>query len=556
MNRQTRLPLCWLLVWLTALSCNAIAQGPVPRPRFGSYNPPAVNAIGYYGILGEIAKPGVYSAEGREVTLQELIQQAGGVSRQASPAVRLVRQNRIAQGRYFDPAGRDPLLPGDVILVENLYPQGGSTAAVSIGLIGVMNRPVVVPMRADSAQLSTLMLALGQSPELARSVQIIVPSRHHLPSSATVPLANGTVLILDPKLLVAGNLPVFPDAIPMVRAVEPSTLPGGTPLPSGNVPPAMPQLPGEIPDNRLPVTNAGRNNGQVEATTLPFSNGGERPQANTASLPVPGSRLQPEPVPPKPAEPAKKPTIPLINADSEIVSGVDDLDLGTDDESAIESTAPAGFTFWQMLGIGGTVASLVGLAVLSRNVIGKDSPSIRGAMSDDDVVPASIRKRAAMPAPQMLQKHRRFDVPEPMPVAKGPRFQPKPIAETRHEIPAARQQEPHDLAELLAMHGPIETESVVLPHGLKLRRAPLSSAPYYRIDESADLPGAPHERPTTASTPQRSLDDAAIMKVPAPHFAASASSVKEPVPESVVPEMTGGKAIERALHQLLRGKLT
>ncbi len=555
MNRQTRLPLGCALVWLAAVTGHVFAQGPVPRPKFGSYIPPAASATGHYGILGEVAKPGVYSAEGPEVTLQELIQQAGGMSANGSPAIRLVRQNRIAQGRYFNPAGRDPLLPGDIVLVENLYPQAAGAQAVSIGLIGVMDRPVVVPMRADNAQIGTVMLALGQSSELARSVQLIVPSRQRPPTSASAPLANGTVLILDPKLLVAGNLPSFPEAIPMTRVAEPSMTQAATPAPIGVPQPALSQLPPSIPDNRLPVTNAARNNGEVEATMLPFSNGSQRPQANTASLPAPGSRLQP--VPAKPVEKPKKSTVPLLNADSEIVSSVDDLDLGTEDEPAIEAAAPAGFSFWQMLGIGGTVASLVGLAVLSRNVIGKDSPSIRTTMMDDDVVPESIRKRSAMPAPQMLQKHRRFDLPEPTLSAKRPRIQPKPIAETqRAEVASAQQTEPHDLAELLAMRGPIETESVVLPHGLKLRRAPLSSTPFYRIDDAAELPGAPHERPTTAATPQRSLDDAATMKVPAPHFSTAIAAADGPAMESAIPEMTGGKAIERALHQLLRGKLS
>lgn len=554
MNRQTTGPLCWGLLWLAAVSGDLFAQGPVPRPKFGSWNPPAAQTAGYYGILGAVAKPGVYSAEGREVTLQELIQHAGGISPQASPAVRLVRQNRVAQGRYFDPAGHDGLLPGDMILVESL---AGHTpgAAVSIGLIGVMDRPVVVPMRAETAQITTMMLALGQSQELARSVQIIVPSRQRLPSSVTAPLSNGTVLIFDPKLLVGGNLPAFPEPIPMTRAAAPQLTQTATPAPAAMPQPTLPQLPDAMPDNRLPVTTAARNHGEIEATTLPFSNGGQRPEANAASLPVPGSRLQPDPIPPKPVPQARKPTVPLVNADAEIVSGVDDLDLESDDETAIEATTPAGFSLLQMLGIGGTVASLVGVAVLTRNVIGRDSPSLRTA-TRDDIVPASIRKRTEMPMPQAPQMHRRFDLPEPLPGIRSRRPQPKPLSETQPIPPTASETEPHDLADLLEMRGPIETEGVVLPHGLKLRREALTATPFYRVDEAAELPGAPHERPTTPATPQRSLDDAATMKVPAPHFSTATAPAEEPAPQPAVPEMMDGKAIERALYQLLRGKLS
>lgn len=561
MNRQTRMPLCWVLVCLVTMSHVTLAQGPVPRPKFGTWNPPASSAVSYYSILGEIAKPGVYSAEGREVTLQELVQQAGGTTPQAGPAVRLIRQKRIANGVFFNPGGRDVLQPGDVVLIENMHPQPGSANAVTIGMIGVMDRPVIVPMRPDNAQLGTLMLALGQSPELARSVRMIVPSRQPLPSSTSAPLASGTVLVFDSRLLVSGNLPSFPDAIPLARAVEPLPTnvapPAANPLMSGVPhPPSMSTLPAEIPDTRLPVANAGMNHGEVEATTLPFSNAGQRPQANAASLPVPGSRLQPEPVQPKPPETTRKTVAPKLNPDSEIVPDLNDDDLDIDEGTTIETTAPAGFTFWQMLGIGGTVASLVGLAVLSRNLIGKDSPNIPSVRPDDGIVPASIKTRSAMPAPHMHRPHRRFDMPEESPLAKAPRMVPKPISEIVPEAPVVPQQEPHDLAELLAMRGPIETESVVLPHGLKLRRSPFEAMPFFRVDEAAQLPGAPHEKPVTAETPQRSLDAAAEMRIPAPHFAAAPRAAITPAAVFAEPAMIGGTAIERALHQLQRGKLS
>lgn len=44
------------------------------------------------------------------------------------------------------------------------------------------------------------------------------------------------------------------------------------------------------------------------------------------------------------------------------------------------------------------------------------------------------------------------------------------------------------------------------------------------------------------------------MKIPAPHFKTAPPSAMEPAPEMVESAMISGKAIERALHQLLRGK--
>jgi hypothetical protein len=309
------------------------------------------------------------------------------------------------------------------------------------------------------------------------------------------------------------------------------------------------------PDHRLPVTSMGRNGTQVEATPLPFTNGGLRPQVNETSLPVPGSRLEPAPV--DVAKPVIKPkaTVPLVNADAEIVPALDELGIEDEEPSATASTIP-GFGMWQMLGVIGTVASLVGLAVLSRNVIGMTATTAGRSAMDENLVPASIRKRSALPPPtESRRPHLRFDIPEPTPVAPTAQTIAKvtPIS----KIEPANGEEKHDLHEILAMRGGIETEAVVLPHGLKLRRAAYTPAPIYRADEPAELPGAPHERPVTPTTPQRSLDTIIHEQIPAPHFLAKPAPAAAKKSEPAVPEtLENATAIERALHQLQRGALS
>ncbi len=555
MNRQTRRQLCWTLV-AVLVATTASAQGPLPRPKLGTWNPQAASPVGYYGVLGEVARPGVYSAEGREITLQELIHHAGGMTPFAGPAVRLIRQQRIAQGRLFDPTGRDVLQPGDVIMVESRQPRTiGSTPAVHVAMIGVADRPVIVPLRPEDAQPRIIIEALTQSPELMRKVQYIPPSRHPLPTSPSSPLANGTILIFDPSLLVSSRLPEFPEAIPLAAPAPQVPNPQPTNDASLALPPSTaipaPSAADRIADNRLPVTNAGRFGGAVEATPLPFNNLAQPPRVSDTSLPVPGSRLQPSPVEP-PTSNATRPKhpVPTLNDDSEIIPDLEDLDIDDEAVAPIAAETPAGFSVWQMLGIVGTVASLVGLAVLSRNFVGPKPTST------ENRVPEAIRRRTEMTGGEPRRPIRRFDLPEPTPAPATAATMARAIPSQTNSAYAsiAPDREPHDLAEMLAMRGPIETEGVVLPHGLKLRRSPFAPIPSYRVDEAATLPAAPHERPVKPTTPQRTLDPIAEETIPAPHFAVGSHSPEAPLDQPLVEALPGGTAIERALHQLQRGK--
>lgn len=557
MYQQTCRMLCWTLLLLTVAS-SANGQHAGPRPKVGVWSPAASQQAGYYGILGEVGRPGVYSAEGREVTLQELVQQAGGITPLAGPTVRLIRQQRVAQGKFFDPNGRDLLQSGDVLLIDSRMPAAANSPVTYIGILGVASHPVIVPLQPENAQLQRLMLALGQSPELARTARLMMPSRMPMPNSPTALLPSGTVLALDPRLLVSANLPAFPDPMPMsfAPAAQPRLPTTEASLINNQTPPALAASNGlVIPDSRLPVLPAGRNGNQVDATPLPFTNGDSRPQVNEASLPVPGSRLSPLPVQPVRPETKPKTSVPLVTNDAEIVPDLDDeaLDLDDEETSLTATNSSAGFSPWQMLGIIGTVASLVGLAVLSRSMMGPASTRQAKAPVDDDIVPASIRKRSSMPSAEVRRPHRRFDFPESTPAAPS-----APTIAKVAQAPAAPApaQEPMDLSAVLSMRGPIESEAVILPRGLKLRQAMPAATPMYRVDEAASLPGAPHERPTTPMTPQRMLDTSMPEKIPAPHFRAAPMPAAISTDTEMAAEPIGGTAIERALHQLQQGKLS
>jgi hypothetical protein len=256
----------------------ALAQG--PSPKVIVWNPASPAAGASYGIVGEIVHPGVYTSAATDVTLQQLIQRAGGFSHRGSPAVRIIRGGRPGQTVFFTPDGRHPLAPNDLVVVDPIRDPRQPLAApvpertdrnVWVGLVGFTDRPQVVWVNPEQANLANIMVMLGQDAKLAGAVQPILPPSLSSLKNAFELLPNGAVLVLqDRSLLVSGTLPRFPDPLPMTEPALPlAAASSGSPAP----PPApsdLPPLPTEQP--AMPVAGGSSlSRPQVDATTVPFT---------------------------------------------------------------------------------------------------------------------------------------------------------------------------------------------------------------------------------------------------------------------------------------------
>lgn len=539
------------------------------------------------GILGEVALPGVYTGDG-EVTLQQVVQAAGGLTPQASPSVQIVRGERGGRSiLFYNPGGRDVLQHGDFIVVEGLRAPGGHVATAHpgvtwLGFMGVLSRPVVVPVKPDQAQLVTMMRALNQTPELARVVRPIIPARATPSNNPQDPLPSGTILAVPTQMLVASQLPEFPPAatIPTAAAAETaiaSTSPFLTPSPVAPVVPEpkpaprpattastadlpdplalgrdLPELPPAVPQPApVPKPSFDR---ELTASPVPFS---ITPDADTAaspaSLPIPGSRLDLTPLKPAPAKPSTEP----VAKPNPTVAEADGLTIADDAELVGEldvPPSPTNFNLWQLLGIGGTIVTLVGIAVGTRRYMEQPQHAFgRG----EDFMP----RRTTRP-PQLEPLDLRRDSGEAV-IPPKPAFKPIP------------------LSALLKNTVPLTTEAADLPRGIQLQQPVTSESVNYRVD-GAHQPeqNAPHLDPVVVATrPTLELDRPSAQTIPRPHFRAqpaarepvmadvSILAAAEPQPEMSMrePEATtadhpamaplaGQSSVERALSQLQRGR--
>jgi hypothetical protein len=149
-----------------------------------------------FGILGEVARPGVYQLPAH-CTFGQLVQYAGGVTCDANGNARVFRGARVAQQLFVASSASETLYPGDLIVIERSamtaatsharprYAAGGSMASraavpraaeVQIGFLNLIDRPVVVKMLREQASPARIGELLRQPAELIENVRIVGPS--------------------------------------------------------------------------------------------------------------------------------------------------------------------------------------------------------------------------------------------------------------------------------------------------------------------------------------------------------------------------------------------
>ena len=225
-----------LLLSAAVLAGDAWAQGPRSNSKTIVW-PSAQNSNNMQvGILGEIAKPGVYHVDAGSLSVQSLVRRAGGLTDDASLSIRIVRQERVIQSLFFSPQADSRLMPGDVLVVESMRSlsamskvlEGGpranpvrQTAAspadptgVQVAYVNVLDTPIVVKLHLEDARLERVVEMLGQPIELAGAVKVIDPQKaSHVMAqvaSGTLRLTDGSVLIFPRGSINRSKLPSLP----------------------------------------------------------------------------------------------------------------------------------------------------------------------------------------------------------------------------------------------------------------------------------------------------------------------------------------------------------
>ncbi len=223
-----------LVVWMASLSASIAAETP-SGPALSA--PPRVSPTGgssrplYFGVMGEVARPGTYSARG-VWTLAELIKKAGGITPQANKTVRIFRGGVLIEQVFLGIGESPPLSPNDLIVVGTTNPAGPhiapaepdqeadapAVAAVQLAFVNLLDRPVIVKMPSEQATLPRIVEVLGQPAECAANLRVFPPlggSPREAESAGEKPrpLESGTVLVFPAASIHADALPVFPTPI-------------------------------------------------------------------------------------------------------------------------------------------------------------------------------------------------------------------------------------------------------------------------------------------------------------------------------------------------------
>lgn len=315
---------------LAIMAADARAQGPGSNAKVITWGPATPSSEIYVGVLGEIAKPGVYRLDANSLNLTTLIRHAGGLTDDASGSIRVVRQDRIVENLFYSPQSNIALLAGDLLVVESRRAQAAISrmydidpkiraefakeaeaalrpdpTGIQVAFLNVLERPVVVKIKHENARVGRVVQMLDQPPELAQSVRVIGPERLVSQSAAALPrdaaIADGSVLYFPRNAVNRNKLPSFP--IPYDSEIATGAVPSLIGGPSGQSP--------ELRNvGQLPPLVARQS---VEPYLPNPLSGNEQ-----AKLPLPSESISLPPAIPQPSTPGEpevmSPPTPVVNS--------------------------------------------------------------------------------------------------------------------------------------------------------------------------------------------------------------------------------------------------
>lgn len=520
---------------LAIMAADVRAQGPGSNAKVITWGPVTSSSEIYVGILGEISKPGVYRLDPTSLNLPAIIRRSGGLTEDASGSIRVVRQDRIVESLYYSPQSQVSLLAGDLLVVESKRAQAAISklydadpkvrsefareaqaafrpdpTGVQVAFVNVLDRPVVVKIKHENAQIGKVVRMLDQPLELARSVRVIGPERLLSQSAAPQPidtaLADGTVLYFPRNSVNRNKLPAFP--VPYDSEIATGAVPSLIGGPSGQSPELrnVGQLPPMMARNgNEPVYQPNPPSSTYEQATLPNPVPAATQQPGTIQPPAAEKLEIPPPSAPIVSTPPRIATIPFngqpritssssidTQSDSEPRAQVDSSNppgskavepqisineetLDAADDEIIEAPKGTSFSFGQMFGIVACIGLLVGVAILTRRYF---EEQVASAPNLDSQISTALKQQAAMTAaePLMESSLSKQALAAEIPVSRH-------SAATLSESPPKKAEAPvaQWIDRLLANQIPIEEETPVFPEQMVLQGR-IVPPPVFRVD--------------------------------------------------------------------------
>lgn len=252
----------------------------------------------YVGLLGQIARPGVYEIERRgTVVLADLLEDIGGLAKDASGQFRIIRNGRPGQTTSYSGAAQFELMAGDLIIADAQPSQIGQRAtnvkttsddAVQIGFVNLVDRPVVLKLRNERATVFEILTTMGQDQSLASQIKIVTPASQRFqgqprPDSK---LVSETVLIFPQNSVKkSAALESLPEPFKLKRDADTSAQPRDAAqpyAPRANLSPDVTQSP-----RSKPSVGAWSDSAPLPQSAQPVSQPSIEPSPEIAEVPPP-----------------------------------------------------------------------------------------------------------------------------------------------------------------------------------------------------------------------------------------------------------------------------
>lgn len=182
----------------------------------------------FVGLVGQVARPGVYEIERRGTLLGDLLQAIGGLAKDASGQFRVIRNGRPELTTSYSGAAEFELMAGDMIIADMqpaqisqraMNAKQASADAVQIGFVNLIDRPVVLKLKVEHASVYEILSIMRQDQKLASQIKIVVPLSQRgqsQPQLDTV-LASETVLIFPPSSVKTERIALLPEPFKLKR---------------------------------------------------------------------------------------------------------------------------------------------------------------------------------------------------------------------------------------------------------------------------------------------------------------------------------------------------
>ncbi len=232
----------WLFcaIWAGLLGLSATLAAESRTINFGQIN--EASSVKTFAVIGEVTRPAAYQLKQNEVTLEQLIKSAGGVTPAAGEKIRILRGGKSILILLRDDQAEFKLTSGDVIILDRQWRSSARTISFDklnqsasasgspmivnradlrqnrvrpnhgqIVLLGLKSQPVVLPLWGEKLTIDKLLTQYMKQPrKVAARTRVIVGKKN---KSNPHLLTAGMILSIPAKLVNHDSIPQLPAAI-------------------------------------------------------------------------------------------------------------------------------------------------------------------------------------------------------------------------------------------------------------------------------------------------------------------------------------------------------